>query len=380
MEDLLIVQPWFTAAGHPAQSVLSTARALGPDSKIAYLLSDRMENTARNQVLNQTVGSIRSVAKNVFRFSVPADLGWRNTLLALMAACRLRVSKGRPGKLLFFDGSFTTLAVLWPIFNKLTGARGLGFIYLHGPEPYQKSPLKRWLIGRFLARPDVRLFLRTEELAADWAVAFSARVKILPSLELNGNDSTGDEVRVEIDSLARRNVRFGVLGQLRCGKGIETLVPLFQAHEELGALTVAGDFCDSQSRNALEPYLNDWTGFVGGYLPERHMLEIARKQHYLLVLYDENWDGRLESGVFYLAARVRKPVITFAETWCGRMVEKYGCGVTVERLPNALMQTLAEVPMPGSPDYDALVSGIFQFCGDHSPEKLRPIYLDRILN
>ena len=39
MPKLIIVQPWFSAVGHPAQSLINTAKIIGARSDIAYLIS-----------------------------------------------------------------------------------------------------------------------------------------------------------------------------------------------------------------------------------------------------------------------------------------------------------------------------------------------------
>jgi hypothetical protein len=36
---LLVIQPWFTALGHPAQSLLNMACAIGKDERVDYLVS-----------------------------------------------------------------------------------------------------------------------------------------------------------------------------------------------------------------------------------------------------------------------------------------------------------------------------------------------------
>ena len=40
--NLLIVQPWFTAKGHPAQSLMNTASVIGFNDGVSYLVSRQL--------------------------------------------------------------------------------------------------------------------------------------------------------------------------------------------------------------------------------------------------------------------------------------------------------------------------------------------------
>jgi hypothetical protein len=107
-----------------------------------------------------------------------------------------------------------------------------------GPERVTRYGVVKYLIGRFLKRKEVVLFLRTEELVADWKKAFpEARIKCLPTLEI-----PLDQKLVVEEHLPSKIIRLGVLGQIRTGKSLEWLVPLFKNNPTTGKLTVAGAF------------------------------------------------------------------------------------------------------------------------------------------
>src|SRR5690606_2539289 len=165
----------------------------------------------------------------------------------------------------------------------------------------------------FLKRSEVRLYLRTEELAAAWRAAFprlpEAAIRHLPSLELPEGDT-----QIVPPPMAG-SLKFGVLGQIRHGKGLDWLIPIFQCNPGLGELTVAGTFNNPQDADSMA-FLHGFGGFRNEFLSDEAMLAMAREQHYLLILYD-NWDIRMESAVLYLAARAGRPVLTYANGWCG---------------------------------------------------------------
>jgi hypothetical protein len=172
-------------------------------------------------------------------------------------------------------------------------------------------------------------------------------------------------------------LRFIVAGQIRIGKGLERLVPLFVSRPDLGALTVVGAFASAADRAAL-PMLTDFPGLREGFIEEHALLRTVGDHDYVLILY-EDWDSRMEAATLFLAARVGRPVVCSDTGWCGRMVRTFGCGVTVASHPGFdPADALAALPRPGTADYEALVDGCARFREAHAPERLRPVFLEKL--
>jgi hypothetical protein len=172
-------------------------------------------------------------------------------------------------------------------------------------------------------------------------------------------------------------MHFGVLGQMRRGKGLEILIPLFQQDQQIGELTVAGSFNSETERQALE-LLSGFRGYEDRFLNEDDLLQLAAQQDYLLMLYDV-WDGRMESAVLYLAARANRPVITYADGWSGRMVRQYGCGIVTTKSEKNIRQLLMNAPRPGTLEYQKLLDGVAAFREAHSPRILVPRFLEAFM-
>jgi hypothetical protein len=221
----------------------------------------------------------------------------------------------------------------------------------------------------------VRLYLRTEELVEAWRNAFrdvrSDHIRHLPSLEI---DDDGPTLKPSVSSDV---LKFGIIGQIRIGKAIEWLVPAFIKEKTLGVLTVAGEFNLPETRLHLS-MLNGFSGLINRYLSENEMLELAAQQDYLLMLYD-NWDRRMESAVLYLAARANRPVIVYGDSWCGRMVGEYGCGIVAPESRTETLALLRGLPMPESAQYAALLSGMEAFREAHSTRALRGRVISELL-
>jgi hypothetical protein len=362
---LLIIQPWFCAIGHPAQSLLNMASAIGRDERVDYLVSSSSEQSFFQDSMEQ----LRSWGE-VESYAVTTQVGDSNTVRALLALWRIRL-KGRQYQRIFFvDESLYVLALLWPIFSPWLPVERIGVLHLFGPNlgAGRRNWWTRLVIGKFLRRPEVKFYLRTEELAQAWLGAYKANIgrisiSTFPSLEIPDAEPRLYPKK-QSDTLA-----FGIIGQIRVGKSIEWLLPAFQKNAALGRLTVAGEFANPQMREQLS-LLREFDGFINCFMTESDMLMRAAEQDYLLMLYDV-WDKRMESAVLYLAARVNRPVIVYGDSWCGRMVREFGCGVVASGDHEDVINLLRRVPRPGSAEYAQLLTGMDAFRQAHSVRSLR---------
>jgi hypothetical protein len=366
-QELLIIQPWFTAVGHPAQSMLNTANVLGVNYRAAYLVSRGLGDHPFAKAEQQ----LRSYG-HVDTFLVPSPSIRIGTFLSLLALFRLGVG-GKFKRILFLDAHLVLLAFFWRWVAWLVKPERLSLIYLMGPEKISSHPAAKSAVKVFLTRPDTMLFLRTEELAVAWRSAFpevpEAKIDVLPSLELTEVTGIPDQ------PVSASELKFGVLGQVRPGKGIEWLVPLFDRNPQVGTLTVAGAFSNQQNEQDLA-VLHAHPNFINGFLAEDELVDLARYQHYLLMLYD-NWDARMEAAILYLAAKVNRPVIVRDGGWCGRMVRAYNCGIVCEK-GNETVDFFLALPKPGDDNYAALLVGLAKFRDAHSGAAWRQDFFDKI--
>jgi hypothetical protein len=172
-------------------------------------------------------------------------------------------------------------------------------------------------------------------------------------------------------------LQLGVIGQIRAGKGLEYLVPLFTSRPDLGRLAVAGTFFNRAQQEAM-PELQAFPTFRNEFLSEEAMTALARDQHYLVMLY-ENWDARMEAATLYLAARVNRPVVAYDAGWCGRMVRTYGCGVLAPSSREDLAAFFLALPKIGTPGYSLLLAGMDRFRRAHAGESVRNAFLSQLL-
>lgn len=363
----VIIQPWFSAVGHPAQSIINLAKIIGENTQINYLIATIPGNSAIEHASN----TLRRLG-TVIDYPVKSPSIREGTIKALITLRKLFREKKSIHNVFFLDAHLVLLSVLWPLFAT-KNIKCLSVVYLMGPERVTRFMFIQLLIGRFLKRKEVVLFLRTEELVVDWKKVFpNVHIKCLPTLEIPYDE----KLKVE-NTVSSQIVRLGVLGQVRTGKSLEWLVPIFQSNPLLGELTIAGAFSQPVD-DELRALLKDFNGFQEVYLQEPELLKISSNQDYLLMLYN-NWDARMEGAVMFLAARVNKPVIVYDKGWCGRMVNTYNNGLLAPNDPNLFTHFVQSLPKNNTSEYQKLLKGVEAFRQAHSGNAVREAFLNVIL-
>lgn len=170
-------------------------------------------------------------------------------------------------------------------------------------------------------------------------------------------------------------MRLGLIGQVRPGKSIEWLVPMFQESPIPGTLHIAGQYATG-NKGDLERILKPYPEFTNRYLSERDMIAIATAQDYLVMLY-EDWDARMEAATLFVAARAEVPVLVYDEGWCGRIVRQYGCGFAIARIPRPSKAFFSALPRRDSREYKEMVEGIRRFRQGFSGQHLRAEFLSK---
>lgn len=364
---IVIVQPWFSAVGHPAQSLINLAKIIGNHDGITYFISV----ITGNKLAEEASVKLKHFGE-VVDYPVKTPSIREGTLKALSLLRKLFVTKPSIKCVFFLDAHLVMMSVLWQ-FCAQENIKRLGVVYLMGPERVARYGFIKYFIARFLERKEVVLFLRTEELVLDWQIAFpDACIKCLPTLEM-----PFDEKFVVQDQVLSKLVRLGVFGQIRTGKSLEWLVPLFKNNRLSAKLTVAGAF-SQPVKISLQNLLMGLEGFKEIFLSEQELLILASQQDYLLMLYD-NWDSRMEGAIMFLAARVNRPVIVYNEGWCGRMVRTYGNGLLAPKNHEHFTKFIQNLPLFGSTEYQKLLESVAIFRQAHSGKHIREAFLEAIL-
>ena len=109
---LLIIQPWFCAIGHPAQSLNNLASAIGKDERVHYLVS---HDIGASEYFLSSMKSLNRWGE-VKSFVTTSQVAPSNTVRALLTLWRMRFKGHQYKRIFFFDESLFELALWWPLF------------------------------------------------------------------------------------------------------------------------------------------------------------------------------------------------------------------------------------------------------------------------
>lgn len=344
---ITVVQPWFSALGHPAQSALNISRIIPRERVRDFLISSPGGKSTFNEIAAK-IG--QQVPLRTFR--APGANLRLNTLLAAVKLVRRR--RGVPTSLFFVDGDLlmTCLLFLCGLFRRHDR---VCVVCLAGPEAVARHAFKETIVRRALRSGRLRLFLRTPELVEAWSRAYpdiAPVLRLLPPVE-----------GVLPAALPAQPVpltgplRIGVIGQVRIGKCIPALLEAGSRSSESVSVSVYGPLYDSQPDEFLR-LMRTHPRVHLGFMTEETMLGVSMQQDYLACLFEENiWDIRMESATFWLAVKTGKPVLCFGSGWIAKKVRQTGCGVILENVTSDRL-LFDEVPRRDTTQYQHCLSRI----------------------
>lgn len=348
--QIMVVQPWFSALGHPAQSTLNLSRVI-PREQVSEFLISAPPPGSELAVMADSIG--RNVPLRMFPAAGP-----RLRFNTLRAALRLIARRGSRGEgrpaLLFLDADLLSICALMcaGLFRRYPL---VCVVHLAGPERMLGSATKRALLRRAARDGALRLFVRSPELLEAWRRDFpqlAPASRLLPPLEAALQSWPPAAPRQSAAPLA-----IGVVGQIRVGKCLPELLQIADRNPEAVSIAVHGPLYTEQSA-AFVSQMRTHPRVRAGFMSEAEMLRVAASQDYLAgFLQEDQWDMRMESATFWLGVKAGRPVLCFGAGWIGRMVRESGCGII---LPGGALdeRLLAGVPRRDSPEYARCLESI----------------------
>jgi hypothetical protein len=365
--DIIVIQPWFSAQGHPAQSTLNLSRIIPAQRVRRFLISSPVRAPA-------LVGLAEQIGQNVpvELFGVPGTNLRTNTAIAsfrlagIKRTGRSEEPQAGHGSLFFVDADLLMICLVSALGIFRRYAR-VCMVHLEGPQALAGRTFRQWIVRRALRSGRLLVFLRTPELMEDWGKAFpevAGAFRLLPPVEAAGSPVVATQERSN-DGL----LRIGVIGQVRIGKCIPALLRVGDRYPQRLRISVCGPLYDNQPEEFLD-LMRTHPRVSVGFMTEETMLSAALQQDYLACLFEERiWNVRMESATFWLAVKTLRPVLCFGSGWIGRMVRETGCGII---LPQPAGQELPLEAIPGrdSPEYRRCVGQIERLRASLVPENL----------
>ena len=349
-QKIVLVQPWFSGEGHPAQSLLNFSRVI-PKAALSLIL---ISSFAAGSVFEGMAGKLVKIAP--VRVVGSRHFGLRlNTIVAGLAlARRALIGSDRRGDIpLFVDCDLIAMCLLIRLGVFKPFAKP-AVVLLHGPERVAGRYFINSLVRSVLSNGACTIFLRSQAHLEAWDKYCSqARLRLLPPIE-----GAIDEADFPEERALDGPLRVGVIGQIRVGKCIPQLLRLQERHAGELAVTVRGPLFLKQSQEFVDLALHN-PNIECGYMSEDVMMGAVMQQDYLACLFEESWDLRNESATFWLAVKALKPVVCFEHGWVADMVRATGCGIIVPS--SNLSELVAKLPARSTEEYRQMSAALLRF-------------------
>jgi hypothetical protein len=320
----ILVQPWFSAQGHPAQSLLNLSRIV-PPGRISLILVSAFDSNSPFAEIADKISHLLPLRS--FGPGMRGNNLRRNTLLAglTLLALFFKGKISRNNRLFFVDGDIYAFCALACLGVFIVFPSPI-LIILHGPGLVSRHPLVGRLVGKILRWTRSKIFLRSPTHLTQWQqFQKGAAFYLLPPVEGAFNNFIS-----HCDVLPEGPIRVGVIGQIREGKSIPQLLVLSDVAPDDLAVVVCGPLSE-RPMSELSAYIHGRSDVRIGFMSEMQMLRLAGEQDYLSCLFENDWDIHSESATFWLAIKVLKPVLSFDEGWVADMIRQTGCGVIIKR-------------------------------------------------
>jgi hypothetical protein len=365
MMNYLIIQPWFFADGHPAQSLVRTVKAISPYLRPKVLVF--IPNSCSCHKLKSFSSSVNAVNVDLnkpYFERVLTQLG-AGTFYSI-AYIKKYTKIGKNINIFFLDSNLYILSLSIYFHGLQSNSKivRLGNLCLVGPEYYQRNPVHsftRWRLVKQLFKLNYfHLYLRTEELADAWKnalPAFSEKIDYLPSLELQGSAyRSEDSSSKKSISISESGLNFLVAGKIRPQKSVYELVSVFSKYSSIGTLNICGKISEHNLRIKIGEMVKIRNlkniKITDQFLSEEEIRDFFSASHYNLMLY-KDWDMRMESAMLYESMKYLCPVVVYVGGWLENKVKKYGLGWSIPRTVDEqlISQYLGKLPSPFSKDY-----------------------------
>ena len=179
----------------------------------------------------------------------------------------------------------------------------------------------------FLNTGNNQIFLRTTVHRDNWR-------KIFPKCKNNINVIKSiDYPEITATKITKsKKLTFGVVGQIRFGKSLEFLNEFFNKNTQYD-FKIIGSFASKKSKKNFEFINKKYLVGQTDFLPFNDMITETRKLDYILLLYDEYINLDNEVSIFYIAAKLRIPIIFLKkQNFLSNIFHKYKCGIMLDNL------------------------------------------------
>ena len=318
-KKILIIQPFYFYGGHYFQTFNNLINNLSSFNNYEFLVS--INNHIKDKVFLNDFKRLNKKNKiHTFDSHQKSD-SKINVVKSLIKVINLRK---KFDAFFFFDTNIFILSYLLFFLNFFFNNKKLNIYIYYGPEILNKSKVKLFFFKQLLSNKKINIFLRTKELE-------NSCKKKLPNYKkkfryLNSFDFPSLE---NFRKKKNKKIFFGSVGQVRDGKSLDFLNSFFKKNYKYN-FKIIGGFANQTIKSKFK-YLDKKFIRFKNFFSFKEIVRETKKLDYMILLYDDSFDNRNEVSTFFLAAKLKIPVICFKKkSWLSKIVKKYKCGITIK--------------------------------------------------
>lgn len=344
-KKILFIQPYYFYGGHFFQSFNNLIKNIGNKKNYEFLVS--INKNLKEKVFFSDYIKVKKNNK-IKSFESPKNsLSNQNIFKALT---NVFIMRKKFDVFFFYDFHMFYLSYFFLLFQPLFKKKKIIIYVFFGPEFLDKFFFKLVFFKLFLKTNRVEIFCRTNELKNSWQKRlynFKNNIKYFQSL---------DYPSIDFKKVPKKGkLKFGCVGQIRRGKSLQFLNSFFKDNKDL-KFSVIGGYPNQKTKKDFG-FLDSSFIKKKDFLEFRELIKECRSLDYILLLYDNFFDKRMEVSTFFLASSLRIPVICFKKNnWLFKRVKKFKCGYIIDNLDQ-----FKNFPKRGTRKYKGYLTGLRKF-------------------
>ena len=349
-KKILFINPYYFYGGHFFQTFNHLIRNLYKHDNYDFMVS--INKKIQNKAFEKDFKKIKKY-KKIYTFNSSKNtMSVFNVIKAFFKCVALR---NKVDIFFYYEGDLFALSCLYFFFPFLFNKKET-IVYIFYNSTYLKrrrtEGINIFFIKNFLKKKGVKFFSRSIEHRNSWRKALTgceSKINIIPSI-----DYPPEEIK-KIKSKRKGQLKFGSVGQIRFGKSLDFLNDYFTKNKRY-KFFILGGYADKRAEHNL--------GFINKeFIEKKKFLEfdyiVKKSSHldYLILLYDDYIDINTEVSSFFLAARLKTPIICFpTNNWLRKVFLKYKPGLMIKSL-----KEFSNFPLRNSSKYKRYLNALKKF-------------------
>ena len=323
MKKILFIQPYYFYGGHYYECFNHLIKKLYKFDYYDFLVS----TNKYNKKLEIDFENIKKI-KEIKTFN--SSKNGVSVINIIKSFFKILYLKKKYSVFFYYDGDVTIFSIFYFFFYYFLKDNKIIFYSAYDGSTLKKIKLKKikfLFLCFFLNTGNNQIFLRTTVHRDNWR-------KIFPKCKNNINVIKSiDYPEITATKITKsKKLTFGVVGQIRFGKSLEFLNEFFNKNTQYD-FKIIGSFASKKSKKNFEFINKKYLVGQTDFLPFNDMITETRKLDYILLLYDEYINLDNEVSIFYIAAKLRIPIIFLKkQNFLSNIFHKYKCGIMLDNL------------------------------------------------